>query len=469
MDSIDVATLPLSPIDAFVLSQLDGVTDLEEIGLVTALDPATLAETLDRLAQLGAVVFDDGDKRVEPLRRDPRRDHDEPIREEHVGVDASRTARRAEPPPPPAPAPPPVEETVDLDAAQRQRIDEMFERLGLVSHYALLGVERSADKATIKNAYYALIPTFHPDRYFGRELGVYKKKLDKIFERLTEAESVLTRKALRREYDRYLEARRETHAFDAVLTSIPPPPRSQLPPSPEAESPQGIVRRPASDPAAMAEQRGRALAQRLAGHQRPAPIVETPIPSDDLRERAGESLRRFVAQRRSPRVDTFFKAGQEAMAEGSWVSAVNSLRIALTLAPDDAAVRELYEKADAEAARHLASRHEASARYEEKSGHWEEAARSWQRVADARAGETEPLQRSAECYLHTSDPKRGVTPAREAVKLEPDNFDLRLTLARAYEAAGLIASALGELGRAIEQVPGDDELRAWRRRLERAR
>ena len=462
----------MSPIDAFVLSQLDGATDLDEIALVTSLEPATLEETLDRLTRLGAVLLGGGDgdedRRGEPPRRDPRRDYDERPREEHVALDNSRTARRAEPPPPPPEAAPVVEETVDLDTTQRERIDEMFARLELASYYALLGVKRSADKKTIKNAYYALIPTFHPDRYFGRELGSYRKKLDRIFERLTEAERILTRRVLRQEYDRYLEARRETHAFDAVLTSIPPPPPSQLPPSPESTARTVEAPRPPPlDPVATTEQRSRALARRLAGQPRPAVAIETPVSSDELRQRADDSLRRFVAHRQSPRVETFVQAGREALANGSWVSAVNALRIALNLVPDDAAIRELYDQADAEAQRHLTSRREASAEYEEKNRHWEEAARSWQRVAEGRPGDAAPLQRSAECYLRTSDPARGVKAAREATKLEPDDTELHLTLARAYEAAGLVASALGELGRAIEQHPGDDELILWRRRLER--
>ncbi len=489
LDNVDVATLPLSPIDAFVLSQLDGFTDLEEIAMVTGLDDATLRDTLRRLERLGAVSLGGLGGATAQSRPDPRREVDEPVieqREEHVSTSRTtlRSARLAEPPPPPpAPTSEPAAEAVsdvDLDADQRRRIDGMFARLAAASHYALLGVERDADKKTIKNAYYALIPVFHPDKYFGKRLGGFKKKLERIFERLTEAETVLTRKASRAEYDTYLESRRETHALDAVMTSVPPPPPpSQRPaaaaavaPAPDPTPVPAVESLPV-DPVEAAEQRSRALVRRLANRHPAARSPEVSEPrisavSGVTRERASDSLKRFLTTRRSPRVETFVKAGEDAIATESWVSAVNALRIALNLAPDDDGVRALYDRADAEAKRHLSKSHEASARYEEKRGHWEEAANSWQRVAAGRPDDAMPLQRAAECYLHTSDPRQGLKAAREAVMLAPEEVEYRLTLVRAYEASELIASAIGELGRAIAKRPDDPELHAWRRRLQKA-
>jgi curved DNA-binding protein CbpA len=477
-DDVDIATLPLSPADAFVLSQLDGVTALDEIALVTGMEEKTLRATLSRLERIGAVRPEnkDGDGSAAARLRDPRREDDELVIEEERVVLAGAGSKRRHAVPPPAPEPrarkaEPREDddVVDLDESQRQRIDRVFSRLDIVTHYQLLGVERDADKKTIKHAYFALIPSFHPDKFFGRSLGAYKKKLERIFERITEAESVLTRKASRKEYDLYLEARRETHAFDAVLTSIPPPPASSAPRAEDGTPPSP---RSTIDAAAATAERNRALARRLKqAASRVASATDTApgsTPSSkDSRQRADESLKRFLAGRRGPRVETFVKAGVTALESESWVSAVNALRIALNLAPDDSEIRAMYERANLQAGRYLAERYEATAKYEEKNGHWEEAARSWQRVATARPDDAKPLQRAAECWLHTGEPGQGVQAAREAAKLAPDSLDVRLTLARAYEAADMIASALGELGRAMDKSPGNAELRAWRQRLEK--
>ena len=433
VEGIDIASLPLSPTDAFVLSQLDGTMTLDEIVIVTGMSLVDVRATLRRLKELGAVHS----------ARDPRTDDDIAIpKEERVFAGS---------------APPPVED-VDLDAEQRERISSMFERLGASSHYQLLGVEPDAEKKEIKNAYYALIPLYHPDKFFGRNLGSYKKKLERIFERLAEAEKVLTRKSSREEYDEYLGVRRETRAFDAVLTSIPPP-RPSTPPLPPV---------PKLAPEESARERSRALARRLTGPRRvPSEVTEPEVSREERRERAGQSMRQFLAAKRSPRIDRFVRAGTEALASGNWVSAVNALRIATNLAPDDTAIRELYEQADVKATEHLADGYESSAKYEEKYGHWDEAAKSWLKVAAGRPDDASPLRRAAECYLHTSDPREGIKPAREAVMLAPGSAECHTTLARAYEASELLKSAIGEVERAIELKPESTELRDWLKRLQK--
>ena len=100
VEGIDIASLPLSPTDAFVLSQLDGTMTLDEIVIVTGMSLVDVRATLRRLEELGAVHS----------ARDPRTDDDIAIpREERVFARS---------------APPPVED-VDLDAEQRERISRL--------------------------------------------------------------------------------------------------------------------------------------------------------------------------------------------------------------------------------------------------------------------------------------------------------------------------------------------------------
>jgi curved DNA-binding protein CbpA len=63
--------------------------------------------------------------------------------------------------------------------------------------HELLGVAADADSATIKRAFAAASKELHPDRYFGKDLGHFREKLAKIFNRITEAMQELekTRKA----------------------------------------------------------------------------------------------------------------------------------------------------------------------------------------------------------------------------------------------------------------------------------
>ncbi len=369
---------------------------------------------------------------------------------------------------------------IALTSEQRERIDVMFEQLEVSTHYALLGVAPDAVKKDIKAAYFELIAFFHPDKFFRKELGDYKRKLEQIFQRLTEANEVLTRKGPRAEYDQYLGARQRTRAMDAVMTSIPPPPPRSVAPAPprapvidmdlpplsaaEATSAAGSSSdSPRSE--ATPEERSQALARRLAAGKAVGKSIESPAaPLDEAA--VAEQLKRMVQSRRSPRVTKFVQAGKDALAESAWVSAVNALRIALTMAPDDDEIRALYEEADEKAAAKLADSYESRARYEEKSGDHDSAAQSWERVANARKEDDKPLRRAAECYANTSAPKRGIAPGRAAVLLTPNSVKNRSALAKVYEVCGMTASAIAEATRALELKPDDADLNAMLARLQ---
>jgi curved DNA-binding protein CbpA len=103
----------------------------------------------------------------------------------------------------------PVEELdrsqkVELDGAFTERLAELFTRMHKYDHYEVLGVPRDADKETIKRAFYALAPTYHPDKHFGKELGEFRPLMDYIFGRMTMAFDTLTSPTQRERYDRTL-------------------------------------------------------------------------------------------------------------------------------------------------------------------------------------------------------------------------------------------------------------------------
>lgn len=64
-------------------------------------------------------------------------------------------------------------------------------------YYSLLGVERSADAATIKKAYRKLAQKYHPDRNPG------DKSAEDRFKQITEAYAVLSDTSKRRQYDQF--------------------------------------------------------------------------------------------------------------------------------------------------------------------------------------------------------------------------------------------------------------------------
>ena len=88
-------------------------------------------------------------------------------------------------------------EDVDLPADRKREILDLEQKLSSPNHFEVLGLAPGADREAVKNAYHQASLKFHPDRYFQRNLGSYRARLDRIFRRLSEANTVLTDDAKR--------------------------------------------------------------------------------------------------------------------------------------------------------------------------------------------------------------------------------------------------------------------------------
>lgn len=99
---------------------------------------------------------------------------------------------------------------VGIPAEEQKAILDLYEQLERIDHYALLGVSATDDIKTIKRAYLAKAKDHHPDRYFRKDTGSLKPKIDAIFAALAKAEAVLGNKTERAAYDAYLSERLKT-------------------------------------------------------------------------------------------------------------------------------------------------------------------------------------------------------------------------------------------------------------------
>lgn len=84
------------------------------------------------------------------------------------------------------------------------RIRRAHDALENADYYAVLGVGRDADAASIRAAYYARARQLHPDRLVGApEPG--RSQASGIYKRVSEAYQTLSDEKLRAHYDRSLE------------------------------------------------------------------------------------------------------------------------------------------------------------------------------------------------------------------------------------------------------------------------
>jgi tetratricopeptide (TPR) repeat protein len=522
-------SLPIGPEEAFVLSRVDGSSSEADIVACTGLDGERVTRALRRLAELGAISF--GDASVASAAQAPV--------DSNVRAGAARAAEQGTAPPPSASsqAPPArtydraeLEEVVDLDLDRKQQILEVHSRLDRLTHYELLGVNPDADKKTIKQAYYETVAVFHPDRYFGKNLGSFKPKLEKVFARMTQAHDTLTPTRARAEYDQYLAARQRTRVMERQLSdeqaqaaelesvrhrireqarraaenpSVPemqgvrlqgavvevqaaPPAQpssgSEAPSTSQAPARAGSGPTPSIGPARPAaprhqdsDGRRKALARKLGTRVTSAPPADGSVPplhTGAAHEHAAQDLRRRYERRlvreRQAQLQRYVEAADQALESGNAPAAANALRIAVSLAPDDLALVARLEEVQNRAATELADTYENQARYEERSGRLEAAAQSYAKAARGKPS-ARLHERAALCLLEAGGDVRAATEhARQALSLDPNNARVRLTLARAYLASNLRQSAIAELERAAALAPEDETIKDWRKRAKRS-
>lgn len=176
------------PEEGFVLSRVDGRTSLEEICMLVPFEEAVTMVILRRLWELGAIDVP-GVPRV--LKRNSSASH-------QVIKPSSPSLLPAKPAPAPAPE---KADDQGLPPAVRTRVDAYFTRLDQMSPYELLELDRSADSKAVKRAYFKLSKEFHPDRYFGKELGDYGDKLSRVFQAVKSAFELLSDDNRRRAYE----------------------------------------------------------------------------------------------------------------------------------------------------------------------------------------------------------------------------------------------------------------------------
>jgi curved DNA-binding protein CbpA len=227
-----------------------------------------------------------------------------------------------------------MEEDVDLDLEKRRYVLDVFRRLDQLTYYELLGVPRDAEKKAIKRAYFGLVGTIHPDRYFGKKLGSYKSKLETIFARMTKAHEILISAETRAKYD-------------GALAALPQVAQAEARPAAPVDPKVAQKRREAME----------ALKQRFEG----------------AKARAKEHA----------------DAGARAKAAGDFVTAAEAYKTALGFAPQDSALKAAWEETQRLAAARLVDAHAKQAMLEERYGHWAEAVESWKRVLAARPHDAE--------------------------------------------------------------------------------
>lgn len=474
VEDADVRAHDITGQDAFVHSCVDGVLNVEDIADITVLSPPDVVASIERLVALGLV--------------------------EWVTPKASS-----------APPETKVSTEVELDEELQKRVNDTFHRSEKLNHYQLLGVSIDSPRSDIRHAYFALSKTFHPDAYFGKNLGPYKAQMEVIFRRVTDAYEAIGRPKKREAYDRYLRqsiaatstenkmdrAEERAKAMARALAKAPVAERlaqtintsaptsgwqpSQAPAEPAR--PRPVSSKPATSlvPGSSEHERmlrkRELLERRLGGRSRrpsrPSQPVRS-IPAPTTRVGAKTALRDLTRSLKQTavltggvdRAQNHLESARIAEAEGDLAAAATALRMAIALDSANSELKSHYERVNSRLRVELLDIHREQAKYEEDNNMWSAASISWSKVAEAAPEDPVAPRRAAKALMAAGgDLRKARDFAVRSLELKPDVLDTRLLLARIYIDAGMEHSAANELDEAAKLDPKHEMVKNLRKQL----
>ncbi|WP_223633990.1 J domain-containing protein [Corallococcus sp. EGB] len=412
---LDPARLQLSPEEGSVLALVGRVERIDAVLSRSSLGEARTIAVLLSLRAKGAIV---------PARVVQRAPPAAPV------VDAA------------------MAEEVDLDPEQKRDIIEMERSLDGMDHHAVLGVARGASPQEVKQAYYNASRRFHPDRYFGKNLGSFRARLERIFKRLTDAHNALSRQ-------------------EPPRPPTPPPPAARPPtPPPAGRTVSGSGFAAVTAPARTVSGSGFAAVTPPAAPA-PPPVAPPEDPESEARRAERQArLARHPYMARSHKLTELIARGKAATARGDFERAYQDFNHVLGLDPKNREVTQLLMEARR---KHDLSRAQAEVergQQLEMSGDFAGAQAAYKLAVSLNPDNPEAAFQAARVGRElTQDAQEVLKLAQRAVELKPGRADYQLLLAQLLLVAGQKKQAKHHFEEVVRLDPDNADARAALKKL----
>ncbi len=318
---------------------------------------------------------------------------------------------------------------IDLKVEQQARIDLLYEKLESSTFYDILEVKRDAPVKAIKRAYYRLSKEFHPDKFFRKELGDYKLRLELIFAKVNEAYRVLSDDRLRDDYDVQTFADRKDEGQAAMATH-------------EVNFVGDAMK-------SRAARRGQVSAKRKKGD----------VPHF-LKSAQSELTKRLKKARKA------FLLAQQHYEKQEFEEAAAKFQLAMVLDSRNEEAPRMFKKAQEQGRNTRAEAAWRQGREALESEQFSVAAQHFKTAIDCQPTRGKYYNSFGKVvWEHTMRQRTAIELLRTAVEKEPDNLEYVIDLAKAYESVGMPSNALRAFERAAQLSPNNPDVKKALKRL----
>ncbi|CAM4513455.1 MULTISPECIES: J domain-containing protein [Myxococcus] len=355
-------------------------------------------------------------------------------------------------------------EEVDLEPERKKEIIELERSLDAMDHFAVLGLKPGAPASEVKQAYYNASRRFHPDRYFGKNLGSFRARMERIFRRLTDAHNVLMQPDKR---EAYLRA---NPALAQAERAAAPPPPSAPPPSAPAQhllTPEPPpVHQLSSPPPAPRPPVASSGPSSIPPPSRPLAPPPDDGASEARRAERQARLARHPYLARTGRLAELIARGKAAIASGDWERAYHDFHQVQTMDPKNREVALLLVKARRGHDSQRATIEVARGREMERHGDTHGAMSAYRLACSLDDRNAEAAWRCARLgNLLGQDAAESRGLAQRAVELEPDKVEHQLTLGKVLLDSGSKKLAKRAFEDAAKLAPDNAEAKAALKKL----
>jgi tetratricopeptide (TPR) repeat protein len=170
--------LPLTPQEAYLLSRIDGILEVDSLLKIAGASRMATAKILYALVSCGIVEW--------------KREGAERPASGRGGFHGLNVEVSAQP--------------ADRSPGHAELVKNTYRRIDWLTHYELLGIPRDAPPEKVAEAYFERSRLFHPDLRHREDLAKFDKELNAVFDRMKAAYETLSDADKRALYDQSLDA-----------------------------------------------------------------------------------------------------------------------------------------------------------------------------------------------------------------------------------------------------------------------